>query len=113
MLLNNYFLTNKKMKRIFLLLLLSFALQSGTAQNIYFPKSNYADSTSLAKHLPVLANKIIEIYKAENREDYLDDSYRLQFVAQKYKAMQTTLNTYGQEIYGDSIKHKEVDLGRF
>ncbi|MGH2664735.1 CocE/NonD family hydrolase [Flavobacterium sp.] len=97
-------------KRIFLLLCF-FCFLIGNAQKLYFPKTNYTDSITIAKNLPVLADKIITAYKEKDRSVYLDNIFRIQFAAQKYNDMQATLNAFGREILGDSTKNKYLGFG--
>lgn len=99
------------MKKIFLLLLCFFSFAIAWSQQLYFAKTNYADSTSIAKGIPVLANAVIAAYKEENRAAYLDNVFRVQFAAGKYKDMQTSLKAFGQEILGDSTKNKYLGFG--
>ncbi len=58
--------------------------------------------------MPVLAEKAIVAYTELNKGAYLDNLFRLQLVAKKYSVMYATLNTFGQEVLGDSIKNKAV-----
>ncbi|TGD56572.1 CocE/NonD family hydrolase [Flavobacterium humi] len=96
------------MKKCFLLLLCLFSFAIGFSQKLYFPKINYKDSITTAKNMPVLATKVIAAYAEKNRNTYLDNLYMLQFTAQRYKEMQATLNTLGQEISGDSLQNREM-----
>lgn len=94
-------------KRILLLLLCFTATTAGWSQKIYFPKNNYTDSISIAKNIPLLAEKTIALYKETDRETYLNNLYRLELTAKRYKDMYTTLNKYELEIFGDSINRNE------
>jgi len=88
------------MKKILLsLLLLSFLL--GNAQQLYFPKKLYQDSTALATNMPELAKKTILAYH-QQKESNKDHLFRLQLVAQNYAAVTPTLRELAQEAYKDS-----------
>lgn len=96
------------MKKSIIALLVCFCFQIGTSQKIYFDKSNYKDSLTISKSLPLLAKKLLPIYKNDNKATFLDSYARIQFVAGDYKAMQQTFVTYSQEILGDSIVNKPL-----
>lgn len=96
------------MKNNIFLLVICFSFQIGTSQKIYFEKSNYKDSLTLDKSLPVLAKKILSIYKNPNKETFFDNCFRIQFVAKDYKGAEKTLQNYGQEIFGDSISKRSL-----
>lgn len=99
------------MKKISILLLTILSASMAWSQKMYFPKSNYADSVTIARSLPGLANKLIAVYKQADRAAYLDELFRIQFAAGQYKDMQASLNAFGQEIMGDSLKNKELGFG--
>ena len=95
-------------KRILLLFLFLIASATGWGQKIDFPKYDYADSAAVAKNMVTLAEKTISVYKETDRGAYLDNLFRLELVAKRYKAMQSTLNKYQQEIAGDSITYQDI-----
>ncbi|WDF66393.1 CocE/NonD family hydrolase [Flavobacterium sp. KACC 22763] len=96
------------MKKSIALLLICFSFQIGTSQKIYFEKSNYKDSLTLSKSMPLLAKKILSLYKNPSRASYLDNYARIQAVAGDLKGMHQTFVTYSQEILGDSIANKPL-----
>ncbi|MCV2484594.1 CocE/NonD family hydrolase [Flavobacterium sp. SH_e] len=96
------------MKKSIALLLICFSFQIGTSQKIYFEKSNYKDSLTLSKNMPLLAKKILPLYKNPSRASYLDNYARIQSVAGDFKGMRQTFETYSQEILGDSIANRPL-----
>jgi putative CocE/NonD family hydrolase len=68
----------------FLLLIFVLMTQGSSAQKIYFPKINYADSISLASHIPFLAKDLIQSYKEKDEGAYYYDICRLQITAGLY-----------------------------
>jgi len=80
-------------------------LLSGTisqAQELYFSKSNYADSTKIAHALPELARKIIAEHASHKEVSSKNNLFRLQLVAHQYAKVSPTLRELGQEMYTDS-----------
>jgi uncharacterized protein len=85
-----------KRRKIPCLSLLSLFLmaQLSFAQKIYFPKSNYADSPSLARHIPDLAVTVIEKYKESDQNIYYLNLTRLDIVARRFETAIISLNIY-------------------
>jgi putative CocE/NonD family hydrolase len=96
------------MKKSIIVLFICFFCQIGTSQKLYFDKKNYSDSVSISKNLPLLAKKLLPIYKNSNRATFLDSYARIQFVAGDYKPMEQNFVTYSQEILGDSIANRPM-----
>ncbi|KAF2327843.1 CocE/NonD family hydrolase [Flavobacterium ginsenosidimutans] len=96
------------MKKSIILLLICFSFQIGTSQKIYFEKNNYKDSLTLSKNMPLLAKKVLPLYKNPSRASYLDYYSRIQSVAGDFKGMHETFVTYSQEILGDSIANRPL-----
>lgn len=71
---------------VFTLLLISIATDRVSAQIFHFPKAHYADSTTLARTLPVLAATILQSYKAKDKGDEYDAKFRIALAAQQYEA---------------------------
>lgn len=94
-----------------LLLLLLCCTAIGWAQKIHFPKENYADSVAVAKNMSILAEKVIPLYKDNNKETYLDNLYRLQLTAKRYQTMDATLNQLELETYKDSVTKNFLGFG--
>jgi hypothetical protein len=65
---------------------------SATAQEFELPDAALADPTSLSRAITALANRVLPVYKEENRESYLNNMFALQVVAGKYpEAIQSLL----------------------
>ncbi|MCL9805448.1 CocE/NonD family hydrolase [Flavobacterium amniphilum] len=94
-----------------ILLLLVCCTTTGWAQKIYFPKEQYADSTAMAKNIPALAEKAIALYKEADKAAYLDNLFRLELTAKRYKAIETTLNQLEMVTFGDSITKNHLGFG--
>lgn len=90
------------MKKTLLLLVFGIVSLISSAQEINFPKSHYADSIAVAKHLPELAQKMIPLYKDSDLSQYKDNLFRLHLVAQNYDLVAPTIREIGQVIYSDS-----------
>jgi hypothetical protein len=76
----------------------------GWAQQIPFPKKQHADSLTVAKYIPLLAQKTIAVYKEPNGIVYKDNLFRLQVTAGNYAAVAPLLREFTQEAYGDSTQ---------
>lgn len=96
------------MKKSILVLFICFFCQIATSQKIFFDKKNYSDSLTISKSMPLLAKKILPIYKNSNRGTFLDSYARMQFVAGEYKGMQQNFVNYSQEILGDSVANRPM-----
>lgn len=96
------------MRRILLLLLCLTSSAITWSQKIYFPKANYADSLAIDNNMTLLANKVLAVYSDIDKDKYLDNLFRVELTAKRYKAMRSTLNAYGQQILGDSIKNNAI-----
>lgn len=96
------------MTKNILILLICFSFQIGTSQKIYFDKTQFSDSISISKNMPLLAKKILPIYKNTGKGTFLDSYARIQFVAGDYKDMERNFVTYSQEILGDSIVNRPM-----
>lgn len=94
------------MKKSIIVLFICFFCQLATSQKIFFDKKNYSDSLTISKSMPLLAKKLLPIYKNSSRGTFLDSYARIQFVAGEYKAMQQSFVSYSQEILGDSIANR-------
>ncbi|HLX91111.1 MAG TPA: CocE/NonD family hydrolase [Puia sp.] len=70
--------------KITLLFVAIFSVKQLSAQQIFFAKENYQDSASLAKTIPSLAAKVLELYKDPDKSNYLDNAFRFLMVAKKY-----------------------------
>ena len=81
---------------------LFFTTQISSAQKIYFPKSNYADSISLSRHIPELAQNVIVKYKERDPILYYWNLIKLEIVARRFDSALISLNKY-VEIYGKNI----------
>lgn len=89
------------MKKIILLLSVLFAC-TGFAQQLYFPKSQYKDSTALATNITELAKKTLEQFKEPLSIEDKDNLFRVQLVAKNYSSIAPTIRELGQEAYKDS-----------
>ncbi|MFI5185907.1 MAG: CocE/NonD family hydrolase [Chitinophagales bacterium] len=68
-------------------MLFFFAILTGSqlqAQQFFFSKENYKDSTLLAKAIPSLAEEVMAQYKNSDKADYFDDLFRYMMVAKQY-----------------------------
>lgn len=98
------------MKKNVLLLLLC-CTATGWAQKIHFPKENYTDSVAIAQNMVTLAEKVIPLYKDNDKSAYLDNLFRLELTAKRYKAMDATLNKLELHTFGDSISKNYLGFG--
>ncbi len=80
------------MKKLLSFILICVAAQLH-AQELYFPKTAYADSASLAKSMPALAAKVIALYKEADKQTYYDNLFRYQVVAGRYAESIKTLDS--------------------
>ncbi len=87
-------------QHLVLFLLFSFV---ASAQKIYFPKEHLKDSITRQATIPQLAERLIPLYKEENKVTYYDNLFRLQFVTKQYPQMVSTLNKFCYETMGDSM----------
>ncbi|HTB26305.1 MAG TPA: CocE/NonD family hydrolase [Puia sp.] len=64
-----------------------------SAQKLYFPKTYYNDSITLAHHIPALARDLIREYRENDEAAYYYDLCRLQIVARMYDSALISINT--------------------
>ena len=98
------------MKQSILLLLMGCTV-TGWAQKIHFPKEKYTDSLTIAKNMVTLAEKVIPMYHDHDKGSYLDNLFRLELTAKRYKAMDATLNQLELETFKDSINKNHLGFG--
>lgn len=77
-------------RRIALLLLVLGCMQA-RAQVFPFPEIATKDDTKLARAMPELAERILAVYREDNREIYLGNLFRLQLAAGKYAESVTSM----------------------
>ncbi|HNP32971.1 MAG TPA: CocE/NonD family hydrolase [Flavobacterium sp.] len=80
------------------------------SQQIDFPRNQHKDSVSLAIYMPVMAKKIIPLYKKTGNSDYKDNLFRVKLVAKDYKSLTPLLREIAQEEYGDSTKLRALGI---
>lgn len=68
-------------KLLWLAVLSLFLAPCGVAQQFDLPETAVSDPATLSQALPALAERVLAVYKDENRERYLDNLYALQAVA--------------------------------
>jgi hypothetical protein len=78
-------------KTISLFCLSIFANSYVSGQQFYFPNILYSDSVALAKAMPGLAMQLIENYKEPNKENYYNNLFRFQIVAEQYDGALTSI----------------------
>ncbi len=88
-------LTKFRVAVSFCLILLLITLSS-FSQKIYFPKTNYADSNSLARHVPDLARELIKNYSVKDQTSYYDELFRLQIVAGLYDSAVLSIGNFNK-----------------
>ncbi|MCI0607404.1 CocE/NonD family hydrolase [bacterium] len=82
------------MKKLISFLLISLAIPIHTsAQQLDFPKSAHTKIEDLQTAMPQLAKKMIEIYKEDDRQKYLDHLFRLQMIATNYNEAIATIRS--------------------
>jgi putative CocE/NonD family hydrolase len=64
-----------------------------SAQTLEFPKGAAADDEALARAVPALASRLIEVYKEPDRRKYLNNLVQLQIAAGQYQAAQASLQS--------------------
>src|SRR5438045_3279563 len=74
----------------FLLILITI---SCNGQKFYFPTKNYSDSILLVKSIPGLAKQVIIKYKSSDKEEYLDNVFRYQLVAEDFNAAKVSIDS--------------------
>jgi putative CocE/NonD family hydrolase len=75
-----------RMRKLIALTFLGLGLITQTrAQQVEFNKDAVADPAELAKEMPRLAKSVIVLYRGSNREEHLDNLFRLQLVADDYQ----------------------------
>ncbi|HTJ49246.1 MAG TPA: CocE/NonD family hydrolase [Cyclobacteriaceae bacterium] len=62
-------------------------------QKYYFSSKNYSDSISLAKSIPDLAKQVIIKYKSSDKEEYFDNLFRYQLVAEEFNAAKNSIDS--------------------
>lgn len=67
-----------------------------SAQKLYFPKTNYADSISLAQHIPDLAKEAIKKYREKDEVEYYYNLSRLQIVARLFDSALLSLKKFNK-----------------
>lgn len=88
------------MKKLFGVLVLLCWYSTTQAQNLPFLKKDFADSTSIAQHMPILAKQAAERYQNQNKSEYRDNFFRLKLAAQDYAAVQPLLTEMAKEVLG-------------
>jgi uncharacterized protein len=78
-------------KFILLFLFLFFAGFTIHAQELDFPRTNLADTPSLARTIPELARQVIPLYQEPDRVKYLNTLFRLQLAAGRNEEAISTL----------------------
>lgn len=79
-------------KSIFALLIFAAVAAGATAQEFELSNAALADPVSESRELSALANRVLPVYKENNRETYLSNTFALQVVAGKYpEAIQSLL----------------------
>jgi uncharacterized protein len=90
---------------------LLFMTLTSFEQKLYFQKSNYADSISLAHNIPGLAKELINNYRETDEAAYYYGLCRLQIVARLYDSAILSINTFNK-MYCGNIKDMAL-LGSF
>jgi putative CocE/NonD family hydrolase len=85
-------------KRCSLLLAGIIACITSYAQQLYFPRLAAVDSSQLAEVMPLLSQKVMAVYHEANEENYLANLFKLQIVAEDYKAANATIKAYRKAI---------------
>ncbi len=88
------FISLYKTLSIVFLVIYTTSINKVNCQNIYFPHQYYKDSISLITHLPILAAKLVTVYKEKDRSTYLDNLFRLQTLSGNYIESIETLNKF-------------------
>lgn len=92
------------MKKKYGFLILGIIASMGSyAQQLYFPLPSTADSSQLAEIMRVLSQKVMVFYHESNEENYLANLFKLQIVAQDYKAANATIGAYRKAIKSGNI----------
>jgi len=68
-------------------------IAQASAQQLDFNKIAAADEAELSKAMPGLAKQVIENYKEEDRETYLNSLFRLQMIAGNYTEANATIKS--------------------
>ena len=90
------------MRKIILFISALLVTYNGYSQQLYFPKSQYKDSTALELNMPELAKKTLEQFKEPLNLDAKDNLFRVQLVAKKYGIVTSLIREIAQEAYTDS-----------
>jgi len=88
--------------RKFSFLLCSIIVLKLQAQQLYFPQSAYADSTSYPAAISALAEKTIPLFKNANKQTYYDGLFRLYFAKNDYHSVQKFLDSFDVELKLDT-----------
>src|SRR5687768_10764494 len=73
------------------------------AQQFDFPAAAAKDSAVLASYMPRLATQVLAAYREGDRRVYLDNLFRIQFVAGKYSEARSTLDSL-RTLQGSSVQ---------
>ena len=68
------------------------------AQQLYFPQLAAGDSSRLDEIMPLLSQRVMAGYHEANEENYLANLFKLQIVAEDYKAANATISAYRKAI---------------
>jgi len=88
--------------RKFPFLLCSIIVLKLQAQQLYFPQSAYADSTSYPAAISALAEKTIPLFNNVNKQAYYDGLFRLYFAKNDYHSVQKFLDSFDVELKLDT-----------
>lgn len=92
-----------------LLLALSLHL-AASAQPFLFSKELLRDSLRLDKAMTQMAGDVLKKYQSDNRERYLDNTFRLQLLAGDYSGMRKSLDEMNLMQFNDSISRSATAL---
>ena len=88
-------------RRLVIALLMSLAAVCAHAQELRFPANAATDDVELAKAMPLLARQALELYRDDNRSNFLSNRFRLQLAAEQFTDAAVSLDAWrGQYVPG-------------
>ena len=80
--------------------------QNNNTKKIFFPKSDFADSTKYQRGIAKLSNDVIKLYSNNDKAGYYNDMFRLYFAKKDYPAAISSLDSFANLAVPDKSLQK-------